>query len=195
MISSQAETVFHLANEEYDKLQKVYSIWICSQAPEKYAGTIDTYEMCPKRMIGGYNGPERYDLLEVVMVRLGKEIHHENELLEVLGILFSDHLSAFRKMNDLEKIGVDARNDKNLQEGVNRMCNLSDGIEERAVERTTKQVTEQVTKQVTRQNSIDTALYLLANLPQMSDEQIREAIQNHLSLEEIRSMRKGEKLS
>jgi hypothetical protein len=75
------------------------------------------------------------------------------------------------------------------------MSNLGDGIEERAVERTINQITEQVTKQVTRQNSIDIAMYLLTHMPQMSDEQIREAVGNHLSLEEIRSMRNGEKLN
>ena len=39
--------------------------------------------------------------------------------------------------------------DDELRKDVNVMCNLGEGIEERAIERTTKEVTEKVTKEVT----------------------------------------------
>ena len=43
MISAQKETVFR--NSDYNKLQKVYSIWLCIAPDEKVRGVCNTYSM------------------------------------------------------------------------------------------------------------------------------------------------------
>lgn len=70
LLSAQMGNV--ISAKEYDKLQKVYSIWICLEAPEKAAHTITGFCMTQKDIFGHAEAEARYDMLEVVMVYLGK---------------------------------------------------------------------------------------------------------------------------
>ena len=45
MISSQAQREFSLSGSEYDKIKKVYSIWICANAPDYMTNTLISYRM------------------------------------------------------------------------------------------------------------------------------------------------------
>ena len=60
--------------EEYNHLQKVYSIWICLQVPQKSEYSITGYHMNREDIYGHMSSTanNRYDLIEMVMVCLGK---------------------------------------------------------------------------------------------------------------------------
>ena len=60
LISSQHGTVF--VGEDYGKIQKVYSIWICLAPPKYRQNSITVYEMKQRQMIG--NLAERKDGLK-----------------------------------------------------------------------------------------------------------------------------------
>ena len=71
--------------------------------------------------------------MNVVVNNLGKEINRENELLEILGIIYSMELSGDDKYEQLFKIDP-MLVDEELKEGLDEMCNLGllvfeDGIE------------------------------------------------------------------
>ena len=71
--------------------------------------------------------------MNVVVNNLGKEINRENELLEILGIIYSMELSGNDKYEQLFEIDP-MLVDEELKEGLDEMCNLGllvfeDGLE------------------------------------------------------------------
>ena len=70
MISEQYGTVF--SNEHFEKMQKVYSIWICPDPAKKRKNGIFKYHTVEETIYGKpYVSPESYDLMEVVILNLG----------------------------------------------------------------------------------------------------------------------------
>lgn len=138
MLSAQLDTEFTAGN--YDGIKKVYSIWICMDAPKYAAGTITEYTMEQKKLLGDFRGKARYDLLSVVMICLGneeeerKEEKQEKSLHGLLRTLLSERLPADKKMEILNnRYGIRATVE--MKEGMNLMCNLSDRIEEKGIEK------------------------------------------------------------
>ena len=62
-----------ISAKEYDELQKVYSIWICLDVPRKVEHTIVRYRMQREDVHGHAKINSRHDLMELVMVYLGRE--------------------------------------------------------------------------------------------------------------------------
>lgn len=134
MLSAQLGTEFKASN--YDEIKKVYSIWICMNAPEYAADTITKYSIRQENLIGEYCGKARYDLLSVVMVRLGKRNPDEKtlKLQCLLNTLLSDKLNPGEKCKILsEDFGIQTVQE--MEGEINFMCNLSDLIEEKGIER------------------------------------------------------------
>ena len=71
MISSQYGTVF--TNSHYEKIQKVYSVWICMNPPKRRYNTITKYSILEENYIGSVKeNKDYYDLLTTIMVCLGQ---------------------------------------------------------------------------------------------------------------------------
>lgn len=84
MISEQYGTVF--TDEHYEKIQKVYSIWICPDPAKKRKNGIFKYHTVEDTIHGTpYTSPESYDLMEVVILNLG-DTDKESDL-EILDLL------------------------------------------------------------------------------------------------------------
>lgn len=142
MISAQLKTEFEDSN--YDDIKKVYSIWICLNAPNREANTIVEYRMEPRVIHGSLEAGHRYDLISVVMVGLNEESWQikETPLHGFLGTIFSEKLEPEEKFENLKSdYGVEMT--RELKEGVKRMCNLSDAIEERGIQQGIRQGEEQ----------------------------------------------------
>ena len=74
MISAQLGTEFE--HSKYDDMKKVYSIWVCMQAPKKIGNAISEYSIKKQDIISGLpDRPESYDKLSVVIIALGKEMN------------------------------------------------------------------------------------------------------------------------
>lgn len=72
MISSQYNVEFK--NSDFDKLKKVYSIWICTHAPSYAVNTITEYRFKPENLVGEIpDVPKNYDLMSLIMINLGKK--------------------------------------------------------------------------------------------------------------------------
>lgn len=133
MISAQLKTEFD--DNNYDDIKKVYSIWLCLNSPNKEADTIVEYRMEPRVLHGAPKIGHRYDLISVVMVGLNEESWHTKEtpLHGFLGTIFSEKLKPEEKFKNLKSdYGVETT--REVKEGVNQMCNLSDAIEERGIQ-------------------------------------------------------------
>lgn len=100
MISSQYGTVF--SNSHYEKLEKVYSIWVCTNPPGHLRNSINIYSLNEKHLCGNASlKKENYDLITVIVICLGDE-DDENctGLLRLLSVFFS------YKKNTSEKIKI-----------------------------------------------------------------------------------------
>ena len=134
MISSQYGSVF--TGADYDKIEKVYSIWICTEVPAKFKDTITRYALQPEVLVGNQSEKQcYYDLMAVVMVCLGDEdAACSSGLLRFLKVLFSTEKSAEEKKEILHReFGIGEMQE--LEGAVEDMCNLSQGVLRKGMER------------------------------------------------------------
>lgn len=161
MISSQLGTEF--VNSDYDSIKKVYSIWICMDAPAYIGNTITEYSL-QKKDIQGIQ-PENiqaYDKLSVVIITLNEKMDDQNQVTGMLNTLLSTFLNAEEKKRTLmEQYGIFTRqNGKEMAE----MCNLSEWVEEKGIEKGL-------------QRGIEKAALSLLNQGRLSDEEIIEVLE------------------
>ena len=134
MLSAQLDTEFSLPH--YNDVKKVYSIWICMNAPDYAAYTISRYHMCKEDLYGILTQEPRYDLMEVITVCLGKESEKSrgNRLHGMLSTLFSKTLKPAEKKTILSR-DYEIETSVKMEGGMQTMCNLSQGIEDAALEK------------------------------------------------------------
>ena len=158
MISSQKGREF--TGRYYDNIKKVYSIWICMDAPLYAQNTITEYSIQPTKLYGDYCGDARYDLMSVVMICLGdseenrqKEDSEYRKLLDLLKMISSNNVPVEQKLMALEE-EYHIATTRELKEGLSSMCNWSEGVIERiqkeVLEKVTNEITEKVTNEVTK---------------------------------------------
>ena len=127
MISSQYGVIFE--NSHYEKIQKVYSIWICINPPQYREHTITKYHIQEECILGNAIEKEtNYDLLSVIMVCLTKQPKEgERNLIHLLDCIFTRNLDQTEKRRILEETyGIESKT--LLGKQVNDMCNASEGI-------------------------------------------------------------------
>lgn len=142
MLSAQLDTEFIHGN--YKDIKKVYSIWICMDAPRYAENTIMEYRLDKRELYGHLNHAGRYDLMSAVMIGLGSEsnMDERNPLNGMLSTLFSERLTPKEKIEKLSK-EYDIETSVEIKEGMRLMCNLSDRIEEKGIAQGIEQGIEQ----------------------------------------------------
>ena len=127
MLSAQYGREF--VKSEYDRLKKVYSIWICTDGPLYKQNTINIYSVKEDSFIGEHAEPiSNYDLLTVVMIYTADDFMDlQNDVIKMLSVLLSRNLAAKERMSILEDSFDIAMTEKVKQE-VDEMCNLSKGV-------------------------------------------------------------------
>ena len=131
MISAQLGTEFEIP--EYDKIKKVYSIWICMNAPKYIGNAISEYKLEKTDLIPGI--PDRrkeYDKLSIVMVCLNTKT--DDQFLGMLQTLFNTELPEKEKKDRLEQ-EYEIQMENGFGKELSLMCNLSDTVEERGIEK------------------------------------------------------------
>lgn len=128
MISAQYGIVFE--NSEYGKIQKVYSIWICTTPDVKHKNTISRYEITRKNVLGNITDTEQdkqnYDLINVIAICLGESDTKECKgIIRFLDTLLVKTISSEEKKSILEN-EYHVPMSKELTEEVDNMCNVSD---------------------------------------------------------------------
>lgn len=127
MISSQYQTEF--TKSDYDKLCKVYSIWICMNPSKQDRNTITRYYIDKENMAGKkQDDPDTYDLLCMIMICLNtREPYSGTGILKLLNILFSPVILAAEKKKILES-EFHIMMTKQLEEDIKHMCNFSEFV-------------------------------------------------------------------
>ena len=133
MISAQCGTEF--VDSHYEKIKKVYSIWICPNPPKKWENSITRYAIKEENLVGMVKDKKaNYDLMSVIMVYLGSEQHDNyNGVLKLLNVLLSTKTNVQEKKQILEE-DFQIQMTQKLESEVSVMCNLSKGVMEQALE-------------------------------------------------------------
>ena len=133
LISSQKERDF--VNTNYDDIKQVFSIWVCMNMSKN---SLSHFHIVKDEMLEPYDWKGNADLLNIVMIGVTNELpkHDEKyELHRLIGALLSDRLKENEKLDIIEKeYKIPLSND--FRKEVDTMCNLGQGIEDRAKERT-----------------------------------------------------------
>ena len=151
LITGQYGTVF--SNSHYERIEKVYSIWICMTPNNKEAGSINRYRSIEEHLKGEYKeNPVNYDKTEIVVIHIGEiedDAQTDYNLYRMTGVL----TDAFDKDKTTEEV-VDKLRTKwglkismTMKEDSGSMCNFSDVIREEGIE----------------QNKLDNALRMIAD--------------------------------
>ena len=132
LISSQKERDF--VNTNYDDIKQVFSIWVCMNMEKN---SLSHFHLKKDEMLEPYDWKGNTDLLNIVMIGVTNELpeHDEKyELHRLIGALLSDRLRENEKFDIIEKeYKIPLSND--FRKEVDTMCNLGQGIEDRAIER------------------------------------------------------------
>lgn len=127
LISAQYNSVF--TGSDFDKIQKVYSIWICTSPDAKHRNTISLYKMNRENLIGNYTDSEEdkryYDLMNIIMVYLGDSQTKEcGGIIRMLYSLPVANLSPYEKKKIAhEEFGVPIVQE--FDKEVDDMCDIS----------------------------------------------------------------------
>lgn len=127
MISAQKEREF--SGSEYNKIKRVYSIWICMGMKDN---TLSHIYLTEKKLVGAHRWKGKLDLLNIVMIGLSDELPEHDEIYELhrlLGTLLSKKMEVTDKLSIIEteyQIPVETKPGKDVE----FMCNLSQGIKE-----------------------------------------------------------------
>lgn len=176
MISAQKGTEF--TGRDYDNIRKVYSIWICMNAPDYIGNAISKYRICKEDLIPGIpDQRDVYDKLTVVTVCLNSKSEKGNPLTRMLGLLLSPKISAKAKIRQLEEEFAIPMESKTMGEELNQMCNLSDYVEELGIEQGIEQGREQILLQlVEKKLARGIAVPEIAEVLEETEETIRELV-------------------
>ena len=137
MVTSEYGTVF--SHSHYEKIEKVYSIWICMSPSSKQAGSLNIYDM-NERQISKHECLEKedYDKLAVVVYHIGEfeEGSNGDYNMSEMGDLITHALgkdSSPEEVKDYLRTRHNIEIDKKLEEDIDTMCNWADVIEERGL--------------------------------------------------------------
>jgi len=120
----------------YGEIKKVFSIWICTNAPKNKRNTITRFSFSQNNLVGKAVFKKKdYDLIEIIMVCLGKDSDGENYggLLKMLNVLLSKEINVSEKKNILEN-EYNIKMTKTIEREALGMCNISDGIYESGIQ-------------------------------------------------------------
>jgi len=132
MISSQYGREF--TGPHYEKIKKVYSIWICMNPPKVRENTITRYRFVEEHLVGEAAEPiQNYDLLSILMLCLGgPEGENYAGVLRMLDVLLSNEISEAEKRRVLrDDYGIQMT--RTMEQEVSVMCNLSKGVREKGI--------------------------------------------------------------
>lgn len=159
MIASEYGTVF--SHSHYEKIEKVYSIWICMTPSAQQAGSLNIYDINERQISKCESlNKEDYDKLAVIVYHIGEfeeGIAADYNIREMADLI----THALGKDNSPDEVKDYLRTrhnieiDKELEEDIDTMCNWADVIEERGLIKGREEGIEQ--------NKIENTIRLIAN--------------------------------
>ena len=102
VLPMQKGTVFF--GDDYGKLEKVYSIWICIKVPKAWQNTMTVFSLEPKSLVGaGKYDKMEYDMETVAVLGLGDHESSQKDILKLLSVLLTPKMKPEEKRGILEQ--------------------------------------------------------------------------------------------
>jgi len=174
MISSQNGTEFSKSN--YGDIKKVYSIWICMNAPKHIGNAISRYDIHKTDMIHSVpDNIKNYDKMCVVIICLNETQKENYAFFNLLNTLLSPTLNIKLKKEILQN-EYQIPMDDGLNKELNLMCNLSEYVWECGNKAGLKEGTNTVVKNLLKIGSIPESVIMEA--AQITEEELRNIKNN-----------------
>lgn len=115
--------------KKFQNIKKVYSIWICSNAAQCRANSVDKYSINRETIYGSNDDNPRFDLFNAIIVNISKTHDTEgsdNKMIKVLTDLLNSDLSTRSKIEALKADGIQVTEE--IEEGVADMCTYTASV-------------------------------------------------------------------
>ena len=139
MLTEQYGRCFSKSN--YQKLRKVYSIWVCMNVPDYIGNAMVEYKISRNDRIGSVPEKQKnYDKLSVILICLNtkKGLGEPGSLHHFLNVLLSPSMDAAEKIKILSR-GYGIKMEKGFRKELEDMWNLGEAIEEKALRKGRKE--------------------------------------------------------
>lgn len=127
-------------------------------------------------IVNEYDWEGNIDLLNIVLLGVTNEVPKREERYELhrlISTLLSNEIEAEEKLNMIE-LEYQIPVSEELREEVNLMCNLSEGIEERAAEKTLRETNKKV---ITNMHRKGYTLEQIAEIVEIKPEEVEKIIE------------------
>lgn len=169
LISSQKGTEF--TGSEYDNIKKVYSIWICLDAPKYVGNAISIYQTEKVDLFGSIPAQEKsYKKMFVVMICLNEKVPREKGFFDMMNTLLSPTLNIETKKAILEKEYQIPMENKYAKE-VESMGGFSQWVLGMGIEQGIEQEKRSIVRNLLKEGVSNE---LILKVTEMSEEQLEE---------------------
>ena len=170
MISSQNGVEFEVSN--YGDIKKVYSIWICVNAPKHVGNALTIYNI-QKVDVEGYAPElkENYDKMSVAMVYLNQKVPRNKGFFDMMNTLLSPELDVETKKSILRN-EYQIPMEREVVKEVSFMCNLSEWVLETGIEKERRNMIENLL----RENMSDEFIMRVAEISGEKLKEIKEEL-------------------
>lgn len=161
LISSQKEKEFK--NDDYNKLKKIFSIWVCMDVQNYRADSIQEYRLTEKVLHGNFHDElKNYDLITIIILNLGEKTT-SHKLLDLLHLIFMDLKSSEEKTKVLRNnYQIDLSQD--MKEELEKMGGLMEPLLNIAKKQAAKQAAEQTAVETEKKSKLEDIRNLMETL-------------------------------
>lgn len=170
-ISRQLELATNSTN--YNKISKVYSIWICNDnVPEELENTLTRYRIQKEDVIGTVKEPiSDYDLMEVIIIRCGKKASDAGIFQYLEGVFEGD----IKRIQDYSNV----KWPKEIQEEVLALYGAGAALVRKAEERTEERLIKKMATKMIRTNKSHREIAEFLEIPLNEVEKIAAELNNN----------------
>ena len=169
LVSAQKDKVFK--KRHYEKIRKVYSIWILTDPAKSKKNTITRYRILEEPLVGAATtNKDNYDLMTAVMIRLGDPDESDSTpILQFLNLLLSPTLQSHEKQSALaDKFNI--KMTSQVEEEMETMCSLAEGLERKAAAKGKAEGLKEGEKRGEKRATLDAAMNLMKSLKLSAEE-------------------------
>ena len=138
MISAQQGVEFttdSVDSVKYVNIKKVYSIWLCTEAEQTRANSIEIYDIDRKFLHGSNADDPRYDILNAIIIYISEKHDTENtesKMIRMLTDLFDERINGAEKIKKL-KSEYELNITREVEMEVTSLCTYADAIENKGI--------------------------------------------------------------
>ena len=138
MISSQQGVEFTTNSDDpvkYGNIKKVYSIWLCTEAAQARANSIELYDLNRSFLCGSNADDPRYDILNAIIIYISEKHdpgNTDNEMIRMLTDLFDERINGAEKIKKLKSVyGLNMT--RKIESEVTDLCTYATAMENKGI--------------------------------------------------------------